>query len=352
MKKDLTPEAKEIIKMIDNKRTACLVTSFFSNDVRTYVLSLKNLETDILHKKISLTKGHKLLCGYSNEILKTIKSLENNISNSIILNKLKSEFRKQIKKYALKSIITQRSWEKPFGYPGDFKTIEMFYNNIPISKGIGSCIDQFLLNENYVRVVRNRKNIMKKKLSRYLKERAHSKLNIMNLGCGSCRELKELFEEESFSNQINLFLLDWETRALRFSKKVLKKYSSKKINFKFIRANVLTMYKFPEKFKILKNQDLVYSIGLADYLPGLVLGEIIKFCFNLLKPKGQLIIAHKNVKVHKSYMSDWYCNWHFYPRSKKDIEKLIREYLDKRKFKIKFIEEKTKHLFFVTISKF
>ncbi len=177
----------------------------------------------------------------------------------------------------------------------------------------------------------------------------------MNVGCGSCREIREIFCSPPVLNdkEVTFTFIDKEKRALEFAKKSLNKYQKNgNIKFKFIRENVFNFHKYPEKYmNAFGRQDLIYCIGLADYIPDIILGEIIKFCFNLLNKNGRLIIAHKNVKVHKSIGSDWFCNWYFYPRNEKDVNKIINEYLKGYKFIIKIVEDKTRHLFFIYIAK-
>ncbi len=77
----------------------------------------------------------------------------------------------------------------------------------------------------------------------------------------------------------------------------------------------------------------------------------MRFCFELLNNKGALVIAHKNVKVHRSIGSDWACDWNFYPRKENDVNKIIAESLSKEKIKIKVMRDWTKHLFFIRVDK-
>ncbi|MCM8832014.1 MAG: hypothetical protein NC918_07475, partial [Candidatus Omnitrophica bacterium] len=82
-----------------------------------------------------------------------------------------------------------------------------------------------------------------------------------------------------------------------------------------------------------------------------ILGKIINFCFKLLSKEGLLIIAHKNVKEHKSIASDWFCDWYFYPRNEQDMENILNEYLKEYKFTKEVIKDRTGHIFFANITK-
>jgi hypothetical protein len=342
----------DVVKLFKKPYQAQLVKSFLYKDLLSFVKKIKHLEKDIESQNIDLELAYKNLVCFSSEVFKSIRNLERNIKNQYLLKKLKEVFSYTVKESAIKSVITRRAYEKPLGYPGDYEIIEMFYNNVPLSKGIGLCGDRYILQDEYVEAVRNRKEIMKKLILNFIKVNHSKSLKIMNIGCGSSREIRELLVGQFFNKKITFTLIDWEKKALNFSRKKLSDYASKTNIFRFLRANVLTIYKHSlEAHLINNNQDLIYSIGLADYLPDIILGELIKFSFALLKKGGILIIAHKNIKVRKSLVPDWFCGWTFYPRAKKDMRRMVKIYLSNQRFTLKIEEEKTKHLYFLTIKK-
>ncbi len=72
--------------------------------------------------------------------------------------------------------------------------------------------------------------------------------------------------------------------------------------------------------------NLVYSIGLADYLPDRMFKKTINFCFTALKPKGILIIAHKieEKDPFAPLTPKWICDWTFNSRNEDDLFKIIK----------------------------
>jgi len=48
------------------------------------------------------------------------------------------------------------------------------------------------------------------------------------------------------------------------------------------------------------------------------------FCFDLLRPKGILVIAHKDSKQYKPLAPDWWCDWTFYHRGEEDVVNIFR----------------------------
>jgi hypothetical protein len=352
---NIKTQIESIISEVKERNAKAVVQNFFIKDVNEYLQKMNMLGENIKNDTVSQDKAYELYASYSDFLIKKMGHIENIIDKKTVLKKIKKGFRDCAKDFISKSILMHRGYDKPAGHPGDYKLIEMFYDNIPVSKGLGFYQDKYILKDSYVEAVRIRKDIMKGKLTDFIKNSKSASLNIMNLGCGSCSEIRELLSEPAFSleKKITFTLIDWDRNALEFSKKALAKYQQNaNINLKFIKANIVELYKknVPSS-QILAKQDLIYSLGVIDYIPDLILGEIVKFCFSLLNEKGILTIAHKNVKVHKSVASDWFCDWYFYLRNDEDVKMLINNNLNEYKFEIKISEDKTRHIFFLDIVK-
>jgi hypothetical protein len=348
-------QINDILAMIEKDEIKKIILDFFKKDVKTYLQKLIKLDQKIETKRIvseDINKKYRLL---ANGIIQKAEKLEKVVDQQL-LKKIKNVFRiLLINSPVYKSLIVKRAYNKPRGYSGDYQIIELFYDDRPISKGIGLCGDKYILNDNYVKAVRKRKDCMKKILGGFIKNSELSSINILNLGCGSCREIRELFLSDfNINKKLNFILVDQDKEALAFSRDAFKKISShipNNIKFNFVKANVLDLFKNKKYKNVLKGQDMIYSIGLADYLPDIFLGRLLKFCFELLESKGKLIIAHKNIKRYKASAPDWFCDWYFFPRNIKNLIDIINTYLDKVKFKIEFNEGKSERIFFITINK-
>lgn len=89
----------------------------------------------------------------------------------------------------------------------------------------------------------------------------------------------------------------------------------------FFKRDIVGLIKSKKPAELLVKQHLIYSIGLADYLPNRVLKGLISFTFSLLYPSGKLIITHKDKDKYKPLPPDWYCDWIF---ERRDVSDLIR----------------------------
>ena len=193
---------------------------------------------------------------------------------------------------------------------------------------------------------------MKEMLIDYIYEKPSPDIDILNIGCGSCREIAEtLSDGRKPVKKVHFNLVDQDEEALLFSEKALKLTKSDHSTFKFFPHNILDYLRKEQKYlDILGKQDLVYSIGVTDYLPDRMLKKLISFCLKLLKPKGTLVLAHKDREAYKPVASDWWCDWTFYPRDEKKILKMLSE-CETSGFDLKTEREKSNIIMFFTLTK-
>ena len=343
---------KENCNLVSHSKNVQQYVEFLSE-----INTIKNKINDSYQRYLKQEASENEIFLIFDNFFKCAEAVEKETDDRIFIGKLKQLFRNSIYEYISQSTFVKRGYCKPRGYPGDFEIIEAMYNNIPVSKNIGYLIDKYFLKNDYVQAVRDRKDKMKLFLKNFFYQSSNSEINILNLACGSCRELRELFIKERFMDEKRVIfdLIDQDEGALRFAKNELKN-TSVRVKFNFLKRDVLDFFRNKKSFKMkksIKSYDLIYSIGLADYLPNSVLGLLLKYSYCLLKENGRIIIAHKNTKRYTSPISDWGSDWKFIPRNKKDIEELLEKYIKKDggKYKIKYFKEANKYIFFIELMK-
>jgi len=302
------------------------VKQFWDVRFNSYLNDLSALSSKMDNELITQEDAFPRVFQISNKILKQGDKLETFLQDRVLVRRIKKIFRQLCSPWVYRSDIVKYAYEKPRGYPGDYGLLEIIYDKKILSAKIGYCYDNYFLENPYAVAVRNRKNKMKEILLRFFKNTTKDNLSILNLACGSARELRNIFVDEEFEPEFNIVvsLVDQDKEALEFSQKILGG-SSKKISFNLFNHNILDYYKEKEKyFSILGEHDIIYSIGLADYLPEKILKQLILFCFDLLRPKGILVIAHKDSKQYKPLAPDWWCDWTFYHRGEEDVVNIFR----------------------------
>ena len=184
-------------------------------------------------------------------------------------------------------------------------------------------------------------------------ERSDSKkLEIINFGCGGCKELRDLFNWYSPKKKLNFVAVDQDPEALKFSKSFISDFS-RGVSIKFLRKNIIDLiksYRHKNPKPPLTNKQLTYSIGLVDYFADNTLRLFVRLCIKTLSPGGQFIFAHKNKEKRESFLApDWICDWRFYLRNKAEVLKLIQSEVSGCDLKTRW--EKTRHMFFFIITK-
>jgi hypothetical protein len=213
-----------ILEKIEDHSLKDKILAFLQNDFKRYVTELAKLNRKIEYNDVSKDEAEKLFFLITNEMMQKAENLEKSVAQRIVIKRVKQSFRELIGSWIYKGVIVKRAFEKPRGYPGDYKTLEEIYNNQPLSDGIGYYSDKYFLENEYAVAVRNRKDKMKEILANFIKYSNNPTINILNLACGSCREIKELFIDDNFftDKKITFTLVDQDEEVLDFSRNLFK----------------------------------------------------------------------------------------------------------------------------------
>lgn len=236
---------------------------------------------------------------------------------------------------------------KPRGYAGDAGSMANIYKNgfdgsDPFSKLMNRIGTESLT----CQAIRNRKYLVKQAIAGY------GKGKVMSLAAGPALEMHEYLNQKkdieflaldhdietlkNFNNNspkfkygvINAFHLIKNKYQYLLPKKYLINHCDPKNDFKNWKK-----YLTPFKYKIKKLQpesfDLIYSIGLYDYIktyPNPKKGSVAltKILFDLLKPGGRLLIGNISPKqpLGIKWAMECLCDWHLIIRTKEEMLEL------------------------------
>jgi hypothetical protein len=316
-------QTRGLLESIRDIETRKQVSDFFLQDVLSYINEIIALVPHLAKQDYSM-ELEKKLDRINTQILLKGYCLEELLSDQTVMQRVKDNFRQLAGAWVHKSAIVKRGLEKPSGHPEDYKMLEIIYDNKPISRNIGVYFDNSFLKSPYAVAVRIRKNRIRELLEKFIGETKLNKFNIFNIACGSCREILELLPNLATRSSILFTCLDWDEEALKFSQDKLLPVKPKNIDFKFVKEDVMNLIKNEKDAQQFSGQDLIYSIGLIDYLPDRVLKELIQVLYGLLQKSGKLILTHKNrEKTFPSIPPDWLCGWKFVPRNKDEVIRLL-----------------------------
>ncbi|MBU1709796.1 MAG: class I SAM-dependent methyltransferase [Proteobacteria bacterium] len=240
--------------------------------------------------------------------------------NKDLLREKRLEFHKKTQSVITKSKLALHARTWPFGYPGDHTIIEDVYRNSPKSLGVGYFLDMKFLTADLAVGIRDRMLLMRELLKAELYERDAPK--ILNIGCGSSREIFEIAPLIKMSGA-NVTCVDFDSEALNYSASRLS-YADILPQVTLRQYNALRMISHKRNMKEFGPQDVIYSIGLLDYLEDNVLIRLLKSLYALLTPGGKLIAVFKDCDKYVSQEYTWMLDWDaFYKRTFDESRDLV-----------------------------
>ncbi len=254
-------------------------------------------------------------------IVKACRDFESSCEDTEVLKQARSIFYARLTSTIfMKSPFFKHIHTKPFGYDGDFKTIDMIYTNKPTGRGIIPLIENYIYNMPVCQAVRNRKQFI---VEYILKEKTAGKaLNILNLGCGPAREIVDLAEHKEHACLLRIINIDNDSNALTYARNLLNGKSDN-IEVHYVVDNALRLALRNSNRERYGLQDIIICSGLFDYLEEKWAIRLLKALTDLLKEEGLLIVGNlSNSNPCKAQM-EWFCRWYIIHRDETDLREVF-----------------------------
>lgn len=274
-------------------------------------------------------KNEELLEKTSNvldNMLSVCESFERDIKDKDIIRDAQIRFREKTNPFLSKSYFMNRARTWPQGYQGDYKMLESIYRNTPLSEGIGYYLDLCSLNAELSAAVRNRINKLESILRDELSKR--QKPSVLNIACGSCREVFELASNIEKS-KARFTCIDLDNDALSFAANRLSYTNISPISSNQVvlrKYNAVRMFDHELNMSEFGKQDIIYSVGFFDYLDSDFLTKLFKSLHNLLNPGGMLITSFKDAAKYRYHEYHWLVDWDgFLQRKEEDFWNIFHD---------------------------
>lgn len=240
--------------------------------------------------------------------------------NRALVKSVQAEFREKTSDIFSKCYFNRaRIW--PQGYQGDYVMLEYLYDNDPVSpSGIGRLLNKYLLATTLAVAVRERKATLRALLEEELMKRTAPQ--VLNVASGSCREMLELAPDIKRSGAL-FTCVDYDIDAINYCKSRLAA-AGLSAQVKAKHHNALKMVNEERNQKEFGVQDVIYSVGLFDYLRDEVLTRLLKALYGLLKPGGALIMSFKDSRQYSTFIYHWMIAWDgFFQRTEEEVLSLV-----------------------------
>ena len=249
---------------------------------------------------------------------------ENSTVPEPLRNELGNKVQNELLPLVLLTKTAERFYSKPRGYAGDYITIERLYKNKPEGHGrLGPVIDACIINEPAGKAVRNRRAFIAEEIIKSINQKNGEKAHIVSIASGPACEVFDAFATIQDKSLLETTMIDFDQQALASVEKKLNDINLRQYT-NLINENILYLILGRKKIDI-SNQDLVYSMGLLDYLNDKIAIRFLNFIYDILATDGRVVLGNFHPKNSlKAYM-DYVLEWKLTHRTANDMDRLFKE---------------------------
>lgn len=204
-----------------------------------------------------------------------------------------------------------RSYFKPLGYPGDYQLMNYMYDEKPEGDSLEA---MFLHSLGLVAgrpIVARMYTLGDLLVGWNAGKSGNEPFRITSIGSGPAREFDHIFQTASPDSRWEVTFVDQEPRALEFAISNNPAFASDpRFKARALNASFTQMLDPGRSIFTLPPQDVIYSLGLVDYLSLPLATKFAKRMLDYVKPGGRLIIANVNnlstgITWQAEHVSDW-----------------------------------------------
>jgi hypothetical protein len=262
-----------------------------------------------------------------NELKDGLTQLTREVTNADVLPEVAGVVRREFVPYLHLTQCGRRILVKPRGYAGDFLTIDLIYRNEPGGVApLGPLVDSLLLEAPVGHAVRNRRGLLAKEIVLAV-ARGNGSARVTSLACGPAAELFDVFSENP-GMKLQATLIDIDFQALAF---VADRRDAAGLT-KCMRLEHGNLVHLATGRSVidLKDQNLVYSIGLIDYFEDRFVIALLNWIHGCLAPGGKVILGNFHTRNPDRALMDLVLDWKLIHRSEQDMNRLFEASTFKR----------------------
>ncbi len=203
---------------------------------------------------------------------------------------------------------------RPYGYAGDFLTMEHIYTG---GTAMADPWSRCYFSLAAVQAVRNRRQLFIDLLGEMVGPTG-GPLRLLDVACGPAREVAEgLACHAPEPSSTSLTLLDHDPAALAHAKALLEPAFLAGYPIYLLRANAVAL-------RPRGSFDLIWCAGLFDYLEELVAVSILRRLWSALAPGGRLVVGNFHPDNPSRPIMEWLGGWFLIHRSEEELQRIVR----------------------------
>jgi hypothetical protein len=236
--------------------------------------------------------------------------------------------RRQLHDFFMQSPSMARCMNKPFGYPGDYECMRFIYERpfegpTLFAKAVSLAFDQ----TRAARAVRHRKDLVKRKIMELIESR-RGPLRILAVACGPAQELAELLTEMTDLPPMEIVLFDQDKGALGYSYRRLQPIVDArhpgKVKMVYLHESIKRLLRDADLFAGFGRFDLIYSVGLFDYLRPHTAVGLARNLESRLGDSGRLMIANMVPDNPSRWYMEHHLDWWLIYRTRPELLEIAR----------------------------
>lgn len=249
---------------------------------------------------------------------------------------------------------TARAYKKPRGYAGDAVLIDFLYGVEedwpvpPDTTELGARIFRYTTRHMpATEAVRYRRFKVANKLDELCEQRTNPA--VFSIACGHFREaiLSAAVRRKLFGR---ICLLDSDAESLALIDETYSRFGVELIPAS-IRTLVAKEGQLEEQYNLREGFDLVYSMGLFDYVRDLTGQRLLRRMFEMLRPGGELLIANFLPEIRDVAYMETFMDWFLIYRSRWEVMELTKSIPEAEIRNINCFSEENKNIVFLQVTK-
>lgn len=225
--------------------------------------------------------------------------------------------------------IWKRSYEKPLGYPGDFEMMNYVYEWRPR----GETVFERLVHRiglDVAECIGTRMVMIQRALAEMMaRGPADRPARVLSLGCGPAQEVANYMQVPSLPRPIDVTLMDQDHEALSYAYRQICPDAMRfgnRSTVQCLQVSFIQLMKDTEVFEFLPPQELIYSVGLVDYLSMKRVQRLVRRLYDKLAPGGQLVIGNMaDVAGGNLWPMEFLCDWSLHYRNEDAMIEMAAE---------------------------
>lgn len=235
-------------------------------------------------------------------------------------------FRKQMRDFIQSSELLARTNAKPRGYAGDSEVMRLIYENGFRGPTIFSqFMHKYPLELAAAQAVRNRRRLVGEWVrEKMAKATPQNPLRVLSVACGPGEELQEILRTPEDVAKVQFTLLDQDPEALHEARGVIEKVEGQvgtKLHASTLCTSVRTMQQGGSPIEDTPF-DMVYSMGLFDYLTDTTATAVLSWLYARLTKGGDLVVGNFHSRNPSRVFMEYWADWTLWYRSEGELLRL------------------------------